>query len=237
VSWPQCEPLGTAKIQTLPVGPPFAIVGVNNGVINGFNSCFAREATWAGKNLSVYIILQAAPGGNPSQELTGPEAACAKTSNECRGYDWGYNYAKDDLAFVKAHDVSPKIWWLDIEEAERWPTYKAVQPVNAAIIQGALDAIRGRGDVAGIYSTWYQWGQITGSYIPPGGPPIWVAGADTLTGNEFSAQAYCQRALAPGNPASLNSKSIGFAGGVPWLVQYGYQSGVPRPVDPDYSCP
>jgi hypothetical protein len=218
------------------VGPSFGIVGVNNGVIDGFNSCFSREATWGGKNLSVYVVLQAAPAGDPVEEATGPKASCATTSNECEGYDWGYNYAKDDVAFVTAHGLHPKIWWLDIESAERWPTSKVAKPVNAAIIQGALDAIGGAGDVVGIYSTWYQWGQITGSYMPPISPPIWVAGAATLNGNKYSAEAYCQRALAPGDPAKLNSASIGFAGGVPWLVQYGYANGVSVPIDPDYSC-
>ena len=32
---------------------------------------------------------------------------------------------------------SPRIWWLDVETAEGWPTSPAYQPVNAAIIQGA----------------------------------------------------------------------------------------------------
>jgi hypothetical protein len=224
-------------VQSLPSGPSFAIVGVNNGVINGFNSCFDRETEWAGDNLSVYIILQPAPPHNPLQERTGPRASCAAKSNECEGYDWGYNYAKDDIAFVKAHGLDPKIWWLDIEVAENWPTSRADQRVNAAIIQGGLDAIRGAGDTAGIYSTWYQWGEITGSYMPNGGQaPIWVAGADTLAGKQFSARAYCQRALEPGDPATLKSTSIGFAAGTPWLVQYGYQAGNAHPVDPDFSC-
>ena len=235
VSWPECLPLGSARVGRLPASRSFTIVGVNNGVINGFNSCFGPEANWAGKNMSVYIILQAAPGNNPPQEVTGPEAACARNSNPCRGYDWGYNYALADLTFVRAHGLSPKVWWLDIELAENWPTTKHDQTVNAAIIQGALDAIRRAGDTAGIYSTWYQWGQITGSYVPPGGGPIWVAGAQTLTGNQYSATAYCVRASQPGDPGTLQSASIGFAAGDPWLVQYGYQA-LPEHIDPDYSC-
>ena len=102
-------------------------------------------------------------------EATGPEASCAATSSECEGYDWGYNYAEADIAFVEAQGLSPRIWWLDIETAEGWPTSKQFQPVNAAIVQGALAAIKGAGDVGGIYCTWYQWGEITGSYVPPGG--------------------------------------------------------------------
>ena len=110
------------------------------------------------------------------------------------------------------------------------------QPVNAAIIQGALAAIEGVGDVAGIYCTWYQWGEITGSYVPPGQPPLWVAGGIGLSGGYYSAQSYCQRALSPGDPSTLGSAPIGFAGGVPWLVQYGHAPGSPTPIDIDYSC-
>jgi len=235
-SWPQCAPRGSSNVGPLPANPSFAIVGVNDGTISGFNSCFAGEAAWAGQNLSVYIILQPAPSTASVQESSGPDASCAATSNQCQGFDWGYNYAKADLAFVQAKGFSPKVWWLDIETGENWPTSPSVQPINAAIIQGALTAVQGAGDVGGIYSTWYQWGEITGSYVLPGLTPLWVPGADAVSGGELSAQAYCQRALMPGDPSSLASASIGFAGGSPWLVQYGYGSSVPLGVDPDYAC-
>ena len=237
VSWPQCVNVASARTKLLPAGPAFAIVGVNNGTISGFNSCFAAEAAWAGTNLSVYIILQPAPGGTPVPfEATGPEASCAATSSDCEGYDWGYNYARADIAFVTAEGFSPRVWWLDIETAEGWPTARVFQPVNAAIVQGALAAIRQAGDVGGIYCTWYQWGEITGSYLPIGGPPIWVAGAGPLSGGEYSATSYCVRALSAGDPSTLASAAIGFAGAVPWLVQYGYGGGSPTPIDSDYSC-
>jgi hypothetical protein len=185
----------------------------------------------------VYIILQPAPGGDPPSEATGPKASCASTSNPCEGYDWGYNHAENDLAFVRARGADPKIWWVDIETAEQWPTAKKYRPVNAAIVQGALDAIKAAGDVGGIYSTWYQWGEITGSYVPPGSPPIWVPGAFDLSDGPYSAESYCQRAVLPGDPSTLRSTSIGFADGVPWLVQFGYAgNGGPDNVDPDYSC-
>jgi len=129
------------------------------------------------------------------------------------------------------------MWWLDIETAENWPTSRSAQPVNAAIIQGALDALKSARDVAGIYSTWYQWGEITGSYVPSGKPALWVPGADFVSGDAYSAQSFCQRALRPGDPSRLVSSAIGFAAGTPWLVQYGY-GGAPPPdgVDPDYAC-
>jgi hypothetical protein len=236
VSWPQCSPLGSPSVRSLPAVRPFAIVGVNGGTIGSFNSCFAAEAAWAGPELSVYIILQPAPSNNPVQETTGPDASCAATSSVCEGYDWGYNYAQADLAFVRSEGYTPRVWWLDVETGEGWPTSTSLQPVNSAIVQGALDAIRAGGDTVGIYSTWYQWGKITGSYLPGGQPPIWVPGALSLSGGDLSAVSYCQRAQAPGDPSKLSSPDIGFANGVPWLVQYGYDGSATGGVDPDYSC-
>jgi hypothetical protein len=237
VSWPQCSPIGSATTRRLPSNPAYAVVGVNNGKISNFNPCFVAEAAWAGKNLSAYIVLQAAPGGNPPMEATGPKAYCATISSTCEGYDWGYNYARADLAHVRNLGFNPLAWWLDIETGEGWPTTHVIQPVNAAIVQGALDAIRGAGHTVGIYSTWYQWGQITGSYVPAGSPPLWVPGADNVSGDNNSAVSYCLRAQQPGDPADLHSNSIGFASGVPWLVQYGYGGGsAPAGIDPDYSC-
>jgi hypothetical protein len=239
VSWPQCSPIGSSRATTLPAYGAFAIVGVNGGTISSFNPCFSAEAAWAGSGLSVYIILQPAPPTSPPQEMTGPKAACAPTSSVCEGYDWGWNYAKADFSFVAQRGFGAKVWWVDVETGEGWPTSASLQPVNAAIIQGAIDAIRSAGGTVGIYSTWYQWGKITGSYLPSGQPPIWVPGAYTLSGGSRSAVAYCQRALFPGDPSSLSSAYIGFAGGEPWLVQYGYSgtAGVPfGGIDPDYSC-
>ncbi len=236
VSWPQCSPLGSSSVRSLPAVGPFAIVGVNGGTIGSFNSCFAAEAAWAGPGLSVYIILQPAPSNSPVQETTGPDASCAATSSVCEGYDWGYNYAQADLAFVRSEGYTPKVWWLDVETGEGWPTSTSLQPVNSAIVQGALDAIRSAGGTVGIYSTWYQWGKITGSFLPGGQPPIWVPGALSLSGGNLSAVSYCQRALVAGDPSKLSSPDIGFANGVPWLVQYGYDGSSASGVDPDYSC-
>ena len=236
VSWPQCQTPGSALTKPLPNTPSFAVVGVNDGTIGSFNSCFAAETTWAGQGLSVYIILQPAPLGNLAPfETSGPKSSCATTSPPCAAYNWGYNYAQADLAFVRAQGLQPEVWWLDVETAEGWATSAGAQPANAAVIQGALDALTGAGKTAGIYGTWYQWGQITGSYVPSAQVPIWVAGATSLSTGFDSAQSYCQRALTAGDPSTLASTGIGFAGGTPWLVQYPYAPGT-VPVDNDYAC-
>ena len=236
VSWPQCQARGSTLTKSLPNTPTFAVVGVNDGTIGGFNSCFSSEVAWAGQGLSVYIILQPAPTTSRAPfEMSGPKSSCAATNQQCAAYNWGYNYAEADLSFVGGQGVQPRIWWLDVETAEGWDTSAAAQPANAAVVQGALDALTAAGKEAGIYCTWYQWGQITGSYVPPAPVPIWVAGATSLSNGYYSAQSYCQRAVSAGDPSTLNSKDIGFAGGTPWLVQYAYTPG-PVPVDNDYAC-
>ncbi|HXW78950.1 MAG TPA: hypothetical protein VEJ84_05600 [Acidimicrobiales bacterium] len=236
VSWPQCQTAGSTLTKPLPNTPTFAVVGVNDGTIGGFNPCFAAEAAWAGQGLSVYIIVQPAPPGSRAAfEMSGPKSSCAATNEQCAAYNWGYNYAQGDLAFVAAEGLQPRIWWLDVETAEGWGTSPAAQAANAAVVQGALDALTGAGKTAGIYCTWYQWGQITGSYTPTTRLPIWVAGATSLANGYYSAESYCQRALSVGDPSTLASAAIGFAGGTPWLVQYAYTPG-PVPVDNDYAC-
>ena len=236
VSWPQCRAPGSSLTKSLPNAPTFAVVGVNGGTISSFNSCFGAEASWAGQGLSVYIVLQPVPSGNSSAlEMSGPKSSCAATNEQCGAYDWGYNYAEADLAFVRAQGLQPRIWWLDVETAEGWVTSAAAQPANAAVVQGALDALTDAGETAGIYCTWYQWGQITGSYVPAAPVPIWVAGATSLGDGYYSAESYCQRALSAGDPSTLSSTGIGFADGTPWLVQYAYTPG-PVPVDNDYAC-
>ena len=236
VSWPQCQSRGSTLTKSLPNTPTFAVVGVNDGTIGGFNSCFSSEVAWAGQGLSVYIILQPAPTTSRAPfEMSGPKSSCAATNQQCAAYNWGYNYAEADLSFVGGQGVQPRIWWLDVETAEGWGTSAAAQPANAAVVQGALDALTAAGKKAGIYCSWYQWGQITGSYVPPAPVPIWVAGATSLSNGYYSAQSYCQRAMSAGDPSTLNSTDIGFAGGTPWLVQYAYTPG-PVPVDNDYAC-
>ena len=137
---------------------------------------------------------------------------------------------------MRAQGLQPQIWWLDVETAEGWVTSAAAQPANAAVVQGALDALTAAGKTAGIYCTWYQWGQITGSYMPPARVPIWVAGATSLGNGYYSAHVVLptSRCLLATLPL-LASTDIGFAGGIPWLVQYAYTPG-PVPVDNDYAC-
>ena len=214
VSWPQCQARGSTLTKSLPNTATFAVVGVNDGTIAGFNSCFSSEVAWAGQGLSVYIILQPAPTTNRAPfEMSGPKSSCAATNQQCAAYNWGYNYAEADLSFVGGQGVQPRIWWLDVETAEGWDTSAAAQPANAAVVQGALDALTAAGKKAGIYCTWYQWGQITGSTCHRrqcrSGWPAPPVSATAITAPSRTANEPCRPATPPRlTPRTLGSPAV-----------------------------
>lgn len=85
--------------------------------------------------------------------------------------------------------------WLDVETANSWQAGGQGQGMNIADLQGMVDALHAVGSAPlGIYSTAYQWNQITGT--PTGaaagelaGMPVWIPGAT----NESDAQANCSQ--------------------------------------------
>jgi hypothetical protein len=87
------------------------------------------------------------------------------------------------------------------------------------------------GELVGIYSTAYQWGQITGNQLSYPGMPLWSAGADHVSGDTYSAESICAGTAGPSVAA--------FAGGKIVLVQYGWfgaNGGEYYSTDPDYAC-
>ena len=118
-------------------------------------------------------------------------------------------------------------WWLDVETANTWETGSGLAN-NVADLAGMVAAFRNTveitpsgvllgGKAVGIYSTSYQWGQITSSsagYSDLIGLPDWIPGARTLSG----AQANC----------SLS----GFTTAKPTATQW-----FGRPYDGDFACP
>ena len=113
--------------------------------------------------------------------------------------------------------------WLDVETANSWQTGSAGLAMNVADLQGMVDAIHAAAGAAtpaiGVYSTSYQWGQITGTPGSSGnnlyGLPDWIPGARGQSG----AASNCK--LAP---------FTGGSGGVPVTQWFGH------PYDGDYSC-
>jgi hypothetical protein len=203
ISWPQCG-------QSYPPPSSVAVVGVNDGSSFTTNPCVASEAAWAGASLDTYMNLNS-PDQVDSDDASGPAGACAAGDDSCLAYNYGYNAAQQALGVSTGDQLAPRMWWLDIEEVgsctSDFPTggngyWSCDQSLNSLTIQGALDALRSSGADAGVYSTSYQWSEITGGYTPTGGaPPNWLAGDNASP------------------PSSWCSGSNDFAAGPPWLLQ------------------
>jgi hypothetical protein len=193
------------------------------------NPCLQQEAAWAGQGMTVYLNVDGVPNGDPPAAANGPAGTCAPSDLMCQGYNWGWDGASRSVAFAHSMGLFPTVWWLDVEgpcgySGGKPPLWRCGRPQdlpsNAAVIQGAIDALRVNGMIAGIYSTYLQFPAAAGpSYMP--GTPIWIAGATTTA----NAASQC------------SDPSKRFAGGTPWLVQYGYTPAPPPTWDPDYACP
>lgn len=185
VSYPNC----TAQIPTV----SFGVVGVNNGIVYGHSNCLATEAKKF-SNLSLY----ANTGLNASASSTYYTAAQVGCNGDvyCAAYNYGFNAAKDAIAYANAQGVSSTKWWLDVETANTW---NADVLQNQKSLQGEHDALVANGAaVVGVYSTTAQWQGITGSW--QNNWPSW--GATTWT-TAAQAQTYCTGHQFTGGPSLL----------------------------------
>jgi hypothetical protein len=196
----------------LPPPRSFGVVEVNGDISsqNNLNPCYQAEIAWASPNASSYIFMNGLPApGSPSQS-----------------YTYGYDLATHWVNTSRSVGVNTSFWWLDVEVGS-WNLSPAALPSNAYVIAGAVAGLRASGVVPGIYSTSFQWGEITGNLLNFPGIALWVPGATTLTNDPSSATTMCTGTVPDHVP---------FAGGVIVLVQYGYVNGPPRTIDPDYAC-
>ncbi|GLZ51022.1 hypothetical protein [Actinomycetospora sp. NBRC 106378] len=202
VSYPQC---GTA----LPTTGRFGVVGVNGGKVSTANPCLATQYAWAAgtaNGADLYVNT-----GNPgaistfywSQSGTRDPVLCTdrnSSSDPGCAYNYGWHGGQDSLRIARnalGSGVTARTWWLDVELANSW---NGTPAANAASLQGALDALANGGiGTVGIYSTGYQWGQITGGFTASTAAtyrsgwakaftpkralesaPLWIAGLSTL---------------------------------------------------------
>lgn len=209
VSWPQC---GGAY----PAGPSFGIVGVGSGKAFSDNPCLADQFRWAKAAPTKPSFY--ANSGNPGTLSThwtdrGPRACGGGNDDLGCAYNYGWNAARHAFRYAKAQTgtAGNHPWWLDVETGNSW---SANHSANVADIQGMVDFLGSRSGVTvGIYSTSYQWGQITGGASFPT-LPNWLAGARDAT----EAASFC-------------TQTRSFTGGPVTVVQFpsgGY--------DGDYAC-
>ncbi len=224
VSWPQCD----AK---LPRNQAFAIVGVNGGLANNTNPCFATQMSWAatstggtGQPRVALYVNTANPGHAGSwwptsnayagRMIWNPYGTCAGAEDRACAYMYGFAKAYDNVKYRGVQNPSAHLWWLDVETINTWSSDKAA---NAATLEGMTAYYKSIGARVGLYSTGYQWNMIVGQVSATSnlrGLPSWLAGANGVTG----AKGMCSwPALTPGGKVTM--------------TQY-----VSNNLDYDYSC-
>jgi len=132
-------------------------------------------------------------------------------------WQYGWERAYDDIhehlapALKEANDRGAKLatstsdytWWLDVETMNSWQEDIATDPhayqKNVAALEGMVAQLKASGaEKIGLYSTNYQWDQITGGVVTPDsslyGLDTWYALGET---NVSTAQKACyDRGLA-----------------------------------------
>ena len=241
ISYPQCN-------SAYPTGQTFAIVGVNGGVANDANSCFASELTWALTSPgltspyvqpAVSLYINTADPGPVVGDWPTSEGACTSGWTTACAYVYGeqraaYSYGLAYNANQSVAETAP--WWLDIETANSWatsttPNYTAL---NIAAIQGFIAGLQspntvpgatatyalGAGGSIGVYSTGSQWKQITGQTA-------------TTTQSAFNGALLPDWVAGARTLKGAQSNcSAGFTGAPATLSQYHSTT-----FDADYRCP
>ncbi len=207
VSWPNCG--------SRPPAHQFAVVGVTGGHPFSANPCLAAEFATARRpaTTQLYLNITAPVSSHAAMGRTGPAGTCSSVQQLCRAYNYGYNAAREALAYAarRLGDAAVRTtWWLDVELGFGWSSSTRV---NARAIAGALAYIRGRHLAVGVYSTAFQWRTIAGRYRP--GSPIWYA---TVSRSAIAARRHCATASS-------------FTGGPVRMVQY-----APGGLDADVTC-
>ena len=205
-------------------GQPRAAVYVNTGNPSG-----ANPSWWPTSN-----TFYDGPDGTDSNtafagssQVTVPVpsyGACSSGDDAGCAYVYGWAKAYEDLNHRGVPSPASQLWWFDVETTNSWETPGSTYPTaytsNIADLRGMADYFGSQNAAIGIYSTGYQWGQITGGTASLGsgdpfyGVPNWVAGASSSSAASFCAASY---AFTAGSSVSL--------------TQY-----VSRRLDYDHSC-
>ena len=201
VSWPQCS-------QTLPAKPAFGIVGTSDGLAFSDNPCLAQQYSWAltGSRPPALYMSTADPGSQSTHWTAPGPKPCSGTSADVGcAYNYGWNAADHAFTYATAQHAVATVWWLDIETTNTWSTNLAA---NNADIQGMIDYLHAQSMTVGVYSTAFQWGQITGSAALA--IPNWIAGATSAS----QAASWCtpSRSFTGGAVAAVQYPSGSFDG-------------------------
>ncbi len=232
VSYPQCG-------KRLPTDHYFGIVGVNGGNAASANACLADQLVWAskakaGSNQSKFqlYVNTANPGELIDQISTWPTTSLDSTGvqptnpyGECDGtnsracswlYGWNRSIYTEGVFKTAAQskglntNTADYTWWLDVETMNTWQSGSNEALIrNTAAIEGFGAYYQSKGAKIGLYSTAFQWGQITGNNIEPTsnliGLPNWRPSGASLS----NAKTNCSVApLTPGGKIVLTQYVI-----------------------------
>src|SRR3954451_5466189 len=213
VSYPQCG-------GSLPSNVTGGIVGVNNGIVLSANPCLATEYAWAQKATTyapAFYANTADPGPAYSSHWPSGQQmprVCDGTNSQACSYDYGWNAASDsfrDAAQVTS-SAALAVWWLDVETGNSWETLEAAygqtpdaRSNDLAALQGEISALQSFGvATVGVYSTSYQWTQVTGGTGQLPSQSAWIAG----TGSLATAQANCTQTAFTGGRVVLTQYAV-----------------------------
>jgi hypothetical protein len=177
-------------------------VAATNGRPFTRNSCMAAELAGAPAARSVYMNTGYAPAyaSHITAGCASRSASVSGTELQRQAYAIGCSEAELARAWLyEATGERVRTWWLDVETANSWSATNLV--LNRAALRGAIDYLKARGAVLGLYSTSRQWAEVTGGWSAPGLDANWVAGA----GSAVEAPLLCT--------ASITGAPV-------WLVQY-----------------
>jgi hypothetical protein len=220
ISYPQCATGSPHRHEA-----SYAVLGVNGGRAFTENPCLVAQLRWAKRLPGAPAFY--ANTGNPGPRLAkhwplgqATPYICSAADPNSLGcsYDYGWNAAQQSFAVAaraaqRLHHVSAEEarlraanvdWWLDVEISNSWQTLihghtRPAQLRDSAALGGAVNALWGIGvQRVGIYSTRYQWTQITGGRAVTQSwfrsLPVWLAGFNGRDG----ATAGCSAASFTG---------------------------------------
>jgi len=176
-------------------------------------------ADWPKDNTDLNGVSEA-----PGNVNADPYGVCDGLDSQACAWQYGWDRAVQDVDWLVAAATQVGVvstpsayrWWLDVETGNSWETGSSGLANNVADLQGMVAAFTatGTGASVGIYSTSYQWGQITGGSRAGnlGGLSDWIPGARTLSG------------------AKSNCSLTGFTGSVMITQWFG------KPYDGDWAC-
>lgn len=163
VSWPQCG----GPLPAIPLD--FVVVGLTNGHARSISPCLAGQAAWAASvraNVSVYVVPNApdAPTYQRGELWARTADRCPVAAPRCASYGAGVVQAQHALRAAARLHLTPRSWWLDVEDTPGRTLWSADTFANVAVLRGWVDTVRAAGRRVGVYSTAGYWQMVTGGW-------------------------------------------------------------------------